>query len=683
MKFNEQQLKIVNHINGPLLCIAGPGSGKTTSIIGRVLNMVKNGVDAQSILVVTFTKAAADEMEKRYLNMPDAKEGPTFSTIHSICYKILRTQFPKRYTKDSVITDFDQRNFIREKIQFMHLEKTDQDFIVNNLLGAISCIKNNNISPFDIEIDGCTSEQINEIYKSYEEYKAENGVIDFDDMLCLTNQLFESDKTALAFWRKKFNYIIVDEFQDTNKLQAKILYDIASPKNNICIVGDDDQSIYRFRGAVPKVMLDFEKAFKGCTKVILDTNYRSKQNIVAQTKQLIENNKTRFEKSLNAYKKEDGIITYDVYKNRDREISQIIKSIKTKQRKEEPLEEIAILYRMNNQAQQVAQMLTKADIPFYTNEPIYHIYEHWVFRDILNFRRVAEEKCSVLQFLSVVNRPNKYISRKILPSTYSEKGVMDATLKITEGWKQKKMKEALEDFYFWIHKMKTMTPSQFIKCMRTQLEYDKFIKTYAENNRLDESQFTDVINEIEDISKSFNDFNEWISFTEKEIYEFKQKIKNKKKEGSVSLSTMHKAKGLEWDEVYIIDANEEITPHVKANDTEEMEEERRMFYVAATRARDILHICSIEKRNKSPMYPSRFIKEMQIKNQPTVQATPVNTVSAQTEELKPQTWVFHKTFGSGVITKVDSNTVTVAFANVGLKSLDKDWCAENLEIFNH
>ena len=680
MNFNEQQLKIVKHINGPLLCIAGPGSGKTTSIIGRVQNMVENGIDPSSILVVTFTKAAADEMKSRYEKLPSTKQGVTFSTIHAICFRILRNEYPEKMTKDSILQEFDQRNFIKEKIKGLYLEKSDQDFIITSILGAISNIKNNDISPYAIDVDGCKNNEFVEIYQAYENYKIDEGYIDFDDMISMTDKLFSERPDVLNLWRKKFSYLIIDEFQDTNKLQSQIFYNLAYPKNNICVVGDDDQCIYKFRGAVPQVMLDFEKQFENCTKVILNTNYRSAPNIVEETKRLIEHNKTRFDKSLDAFHKEDGKITYTAYKNRDKEISDIIKQLKSRQRRGETLEDIAVLYRTNNQAQQIAQMFTKADVPFYTNEPVYHIYEHWIFRDILNFKKVVDGTCSIYEFLMVVNRPNKYISKKLLPSVYSEEGVMKSVFKITESWKRDKMRESLDDFYFWIDKMSDMKPSDMIDCIRKQIKYDDFIKTYAESNKLDISQFVDVINEIQDSASMFQTFDEWLDFTKKELEEFKDKIRSKKKENSVVLSTMHKAKGLEWRDVYIVDANEEITPYYKAESDEDIEDERRMFYVAATRAKSNLYICYFEKRNKSQMSPSRFIKEMQpIKEEHVVKQ---DTSSAINIDFKPQMWVFHKTFGSGIITNISNNKIQIAFSISGMKTLDLKWCNENLEVFN-
>lgn len=688
MAFNEKQLEIVNHIEGPLLCIAGPGSGKTTSIIGRVHNMVKSGINPGNILVVTFTKAAADEMKERYLRMPDAVEGVIFSTIHAICFRILRKHMPDRLTKDAVLQEFDQRNFFKEKTKYLHLERSDQDAIVSTLIGAISQIKNNDISPYSIELEGCTNEEFVAIYQDYENFKKEENKIDFDDMICMVDNLFASHKDILDAWRRKFKYLIIDEFQDTNILQSKILYNLAYPENNICIVGDDDQCIYRFRGAVPQIMLDFEKQFSGCKKVILDTNYRSEKEIVAATKRLIEHNKVRFGKSLNAFKTGDGQISYTQFKNRDKELGVILKDIKNRQRKGEALEEIAILYRNNAQAQQIASLCTKMEIPFYTNEPVYHIYEHWIFRDILNFKKVADNKCNVFEFLSVINRPNKYVSRKILPTEYSEEGVMKSVFKISEPWKRKKMQDAFDDFYYWMEKMSEMTPSDFISSMRKKLKYDDFIKDYAESNRLDISQFTDVLDEIEETSKVFTTFPEWLDFTKKELEEFKEKIRGKTKEGSISLSTMHKAKGLEWDVVFIVDANEEITPYYKATTEEDIEDERRMFYVATTRARKELNICYFEKRNKTPMYPSRFIKDMQppvLVKEVEEKQNPLGLAKKEdilpVSVLVPQTWVFHKTFGSGVIIRNDNGKLTISFTTAGMKTLSLEWCQQNLEIF--
>lgn len=951
MFYNDKQQEIVNYIDGPLLCVAGPGSGKTTCMIGRVNNMVHSGINPNQILVVTFTKAAADEMKERYLAMENSVEGPFFGTIHSLCFRILRKYAPDKYGRDSVLTEQDQRVFIRNQIKSLRIERIDQDAIINSITAAISNVKNNDLNPRLMEVDGCSTEQFYNIFTQYENFKKQENKIDYDDMLFITDKILADDPATLSFWRNTFSHIIVDEFQDTNILQSRILYNIAYPKNNICVVGDDDQCqpagtqilmkngtckaieniavgdeiafydtyyemcrlkpkfgnpfkskveeiatrevvnediieittdkgnksrytrnhrtfvkcnfpadkfvvsiarcpvtnkcvldvsrlnqeefhitapwefkadkrhcneiwllkifdskeiadetfklvqdmlkidgdeftdngenltkvlssfnkdirypffsreynwlsqnlftandeclifasnifpefmsaivydvnaednkryekivsvkyeyqnkpckvyslkttmktyiadgiathncIYKFRGAVPQIMLDFEKQFEGCKKVILNVNHRSEPDIVATSKRLIEKNKVRFDKPLAAHKTGESVITYTAYKNRDKEIASIVKDIKYKQRKGESLDDIAILYRTNNQAAQITQAMIKADIPFYTNEMVVNIYDHWIFNDFKNFKKVVDGTCTINEFLSIINRPNKYISRKILPETYSEEEIMKSVFKISESWKRDKMRETLDDWFFWIDKMSEMTPYQFISCIRKNLEYDKYVKTYAETNKFDESQFVDVMDEIQDAAESFSTFEEWNTYIEKELRDFREKMKEKKKEGSVALSTMHKAKGLEWKEVYIVDCNESITPYYKAEMSEDIEEERRMFYVAVTRAKEILHICHIEKRNKAPMYVSRFVKEMQPEVVKHTADQGLKTATA-TIEFKPQSWVFHKTFGRGMVTKVDSKMVYIAFADAGMKTLDKDWCMANLQLF--
>ena len=682
VEFNEQQMKVINHIDGPLLCIAGPGSGKTTSIIQRVVNMTEQGINPANILVVTFTKAAADDMKNKYENKPGAKPGVTFGTIHSLCFSVLKKSNPEKYNRNCVLSDIDQREFIRNQIRPLHIEWIDQDYIINGIIGAISAIKNNGVNPNTIEVDGCSNKKFIEIFNAYEEYKALENKIDYDDMLFVTNKLFEKDHAILDEWRDRYEYLIIDEFQDTNELQAKILYDIAYPRNNICIIGDDDQSIYMFRGAVPRIMLEFEEQFPGCDKVILNKNYRSEPEIVSATRKLIEHNKVRFDKPLEASKDGIGKITHISAKNRDREISQIVKDLRAKQKAGISLDETAILYRTNNQAAQLAQALIKANIPFYTYELVVSTYDHWIFRDIKLFKKVMDETCTINELLMIINRPNKFVSRKILPLTYSEKGVINASAKMGADWQRKKMFEQLSDWYAWIHDMKKMKPAEFIATIRKQLEYDKFVTTYAEQNKLDKSQFMDVLNEIQDSAEPFEDFDSWMAFTEKELAEFKEKMKSKKKEDSVVLLTMHRAKGLEWEDVIIIDANEEITPYYKAEEDDELEEERRMFYVAATRAKKNLTIYSIEKRNKTEMAVSRFVKEM-LTEAPDRAKEIQDQLKAATSatQFKHGDWVFHKTFGLGMITAIDSSVITIAFNNAGIKRLGKDWCAENLQLF--
>ena len=682
IEFNEEQKKIIEHVSGPLLCIAGPGSGKTTSIIERVVHMTHNGVNPNNILVVTFTKAAAEDMKKKYERKTDAKSGVVFGTIHSFCFTVLRKYNDKKYNVSNIITDIEQRDFFRSQIKPLRIEWIDQDYIISSIIGAISNIKNNGVDPNSIEVEGCSNEKFIEIYGAYEDFKEENDKLDYDDMLFLTNKLFENNIEILDYWRDRYSHIIVDEFQDTNELQSKILYDLAYPRNNICIIGDDDQSIYMFRGAMPRIMLQFEKQYPNCTKVILNKNYRSEPEIVNATKKLIEHNKVRFDKPLVAVKSGSGKIENLSFSNRDREITKVIKIIKDKQREGTPLSSIAILYRTNNQAQQVVQSLIKADIPFYTYEMVINIYNHWIFRDIMLFKKVVDGTCTINEFLAIINRPNKFVSRKILPIKYSEDGVMKCSLKMPHEWQQKRMFEDLSDWYFSIHKMEKQTPYQFIETIRKDLKYDKFIEEYAEKNKLDKSQFFDVIDDIQESAEPFRSFDEWMPFVDNEIKTFKDKMKSKSKENSVTLSTMHRSKGLEWDNVIIIDANEDITPYYKAESADEMEEERRMFYVAATRAKENLIICSIEKRNKTKMVLSRFVEEM-INTKAERKMVEQDFKSVLPTEFQIGNWVFHKTFGIGMVSNMDATTMTISFKDAGMKTLEKKWCSENLQLFNN
>ena len=680
MTFNNEQLRVINHIDGPVLCIAGPGSGKTTSIIQRIVNMTNKDIDPHSILVVTFTKAAADDMKRKYQNKENSKNGVSFGTIHSFCLSVLRDYDNEKYGQGNILTDIEQREFIKTQIKPLHIEWGDQDSSINSIIGAISVVKNNGVNPNSVEVHGCSTKAFIAIYNAYERFKAENNKIDYDDMLFITNKLFENDYAVLNKWRNRYRYLIVDEFQDTNKLQAKILYTLARPKNNICIIGDDDQSIYAFRGAVPKIMLEFEKEFPLCEKIILNKNYRSEPEIVNSTRKLIEHNKTRFQKPLEATKQGTGNITHIVAKNRDKEIALIIKDLKAKQKAGISLSDTAILYRMNNQAPQLTQALIKANIPFYTCEPVYSNYEHWVFRDIKLFKKVADGACTIGEFLYVINRPNKFVSKSILPFTYSEKEVMKAPSKLPIEWQQKKMFNELSKWYESLHIMKSMKPSDFITAVRKDLRYDSFITTYSETNQLDKTQFFDILDEIQDEAEPFEDFTSWMKFVENELRIFKDKIKNKKEENSVVLSTMHRAKGLEWENVIIIDANEDITPYSKAETDEEMEEERRMFYVAATRAKTNLTVYSIERRNKTVMTASRFINEMLFEKTVRSRENQLHDATTMTKFRRGE-WVFHKTFGIGMVTVVDSDNITIAFEKEGVKMLDKNWCINNLQLF--
>lgn len=699
--FNEKQKQIVNHIEGPLLCIAGPGSGKTTSVIGRVLNMVDKGINPNNILVVTFTKMAADEMRERY-SKESGKDGVHFGTIHAICLKILN----ENLSKQQILSEEEAKDFFAKIIDKRYIERAEIDSCVQNVMTAISCYKN---AQEQIEEGmtipsglGVTAEELVKYYQWYERWKKENKKIDFDDILIQTLDLLKADEKVLNKCRKQYQYIIIDEYQDTNNLQAAIFYLLAAPLNNICIVGDDDQSIYGFRGANPKVMLDFEKVFPGTMKIVLDTNYRSAKSIVSKSKNLIEYNKERFPKELNAFSTEDGEVVVKSFTNKATQNKYLISDIINSHVAGIPYEDMAVIFRTNSEANTIANALIAKKIPFYTQDYITDMYKHWVFSDLLIFHKLANQKASLNEFKRVINRPNKFIPVSLPIKEPTLESTLAAAQLIPEHWKREKVSEHLQNFFYELNAHKNDAPYDFICFVRYTLGYDDYIRYYSEKRNLDPYNFLSMLDAILDESKSIPDFKTWLNFAKESSLSIKKELSRKLKTGAVALTTMHKSKGLEWQKVYIINANEDTIPYYKSEKISEIEEERRMFYVAATRAKKSLNVFYSKSADRKRLKASRFLDELtKEKKKPLTpeeykrrkalaKAKPhaSGLTFAEAEKLKgdqrstmikANSFVKHPAFGNGMILKINKDIVTIAFQKGGTKQFSLDWCIRNLE----
>lgn len=610
MSFNERQKEIINHVNGPMLCIAGPGSGKTTSIIQRVAHLIDSGIDPMKILVITFTKAAALEMKGRYNSRPDSVAGPVFSTIHSLCFKVLNKYNPRVFNKTNILTGTEQAKILSPIIKQLRLEAIDYYSTINAACSAISFKKNTGKSFGDNGIEYFTKEQLNTVYSEYEKEKKRLRKIDLDDLLLYTYKLLKSNNAFLNYLRNKFSHIMIDEFQDTNKVQAHIFYLLAAPKNNICVVGDDDQSIYGFRGAEPGVMFDFEKKFPGCKRVVLNANYRSTHNIVEVSKQLISCNKTRYDKDLVADNDKDGFIGFSKQQNMKSEVETIIQKITKFQAWGVPLSQIAILYRTAVEAQPLLSALIEWNIPFYTKDPVVCAFEHWIFQDILLFKKASDGNISMREFLRIVNRPNKYVPAKVLPNKYDPTLIIQSCNYISNERSRAQCRGQMIRFFYFLEEMKKDDPKTFIFKLCHDLDYLDYLDQYVVDNNVDKSQLLDILNLLISTASKFKTFDEWTLYAATATRKFKDKIKRMTRENSVFVSTMHKAKGLEWQHVIIMDANEEINPYYRAEFPADIEEERRLFYVAVTRAKKSLMIYYLEKRGENNLSPSRFLFEM-------------------------------------------------------------------------
>lgn len=608
MSFNTSQTEAIGHKEGPMLVLAGPGSGKTLVITERTRNLIINEhVNPSEILVITFTKAAAKEMKERFDRRMNGKHYPvTFGTFHAVFFSILKHAYGFR--AENIIREEQRFALMREIIQKLRLEYEDEKEFVGDLLSEIGLVKNTGVPLEYYYSKNCAQEVFHRIFRMYEETMRKKRLIDFDDMLVYCYELLSQRPDILAGWQARFRYILVDEFQDINKLQFDIVKLLAKPEDNLFVVGDDDQSIYRFRGAKPEIMLGFEKVYPQAKRVLLDVNYRSQSSIVESAVRLIDHNEERFAKKIQADRPAEEKPEVMVFADQFHQNKHTIQKILEYRKKGHSYEEMAILFRTNTQPRLLMEQLMAYNIPFRTRDNIPNIYEHWITRDILTYIRLALGSRSRADFLQIMNRPKRYITRESLEeSTVAFDVWADYFYEIKQPWVAERI-EALEAD---LRVLSRISPFAAINYIRNGIGYETYLREYADYRRIKAEELLEVLDELQDGAREYKTYEEWFDHMEEYSKELKRQQERQELSGEcVSLATLHSAKGLEYPIVFILDVNEGLMPYKKAVLTAELEEERRMFYVGMTRAKDRLHLFYSRKINGREMEPSRFLEEL-------------------------------------------------------------------------
>ena len=597
--FNEAQKKAVCHRDGPCMVLAGPGSGKTAVITGRLEWMIRNlQIRPEEILVITFTKYAVKEMKERFWERMGTRNYPvTFGTFHGIYYGMLRQIY--HMTPDQILTEEEQKTMIEASVADVERENHRRPAEKDVLL-MIGKVKNNG------GFAGISDDpEDRQLYHAYEKRKKEAGRIDFDDMLLLCYQLFCSRPDILKKWQDKFRYILVDEFQDVNQAQYDVVRMLAEPQNNLFVVGDDDQSVYGFRGAKPGIMMEFMKDYPKAKRVLLDINYRSSAYIVNGALRVIGNNKIRFEKKIEAFQKADETVHVQEVKDPVQEAEYVLGKIKECQEKGIAYTDIAVLYRTNIDARAMSELMMEYQIPFVMKEHLNNIYEHFIAQDISSYFHLSQGEYSRKYFLQIANRPNRFFSRD------SMKGGTVTYDSLREYYRDKNWMTDRVDQLEWDMKMiKDKTPYAAIQYIRKHMGYDEFLKDYAAYRKISVEDLFAVLEEIWQNSKGYRTISDWFEHVERYGEILKEQNCKKNAAEGVNLMTMHAAKGLEFDTVFVIEADEGSSPYKKAVTDEEIEEERRLFYVAMTRAKRKLIISYVKEKNGKDMTPSRFVSEL-------------------------------------------------------------------------
>lgn len=666
MQLSKPQEKAVTTTEGQVILISCPGSGKTSTVVRRVQYMVEHGIPAQQILVLTFSRAAASEMKERFLKLSHKdKQGEEvwFATIHSFCFNIISAAY--KLKTDNILGESEGWMIVRKgldalkKKQVLKMDIRDYADFTSSCLREISVINNNGVDWKTYKAQTCPTSEFKTIYELYEEQKRYIGKIDYDDMLKICYQLLSEREDYLSYYKKRFRYIIVDEYQDTNLLQKDILYLLAgSPEEaNLCVVGDDDQSIYKFRGAKPEIMLSFAKTYPSCKQIYMDVNYRSEPCIVQHAKNLIENNKTRFNKDIKAFKTGEGIIEEMPAKTSDMEVRNIVSAIKKiHSEKKKDYEDMAVLFRNNKQASFLSLVLMRKNIPFHSNDVIVSPYKHWIFNDLMAYYRLAEHTGNGRDLVQVINKPNRFIPLKNLYKVEPDENEVARIVykNIWEPWKRNRAIEEVHDFFQNLRLLKKNNPVDFIRMVRSMAGYDAYLKNYAAYRNMDLTELTCMLDSyLTDIKdNALTTMEAWFQYASEVNAKIDQMNKNRSRRG-VSISTMHKAKGLEWDTVFILGADDGTIPSKRSIDQGNLEEERRLFYVAVTRAKKELYLSHTENEST---HKSRFVSEM-------FGAKEKKDEDKKEPRFKKGQRVCHKDYGKGTIIQIIPGAVAVKFDN--------------------
>ena len=610
MKENSAQNRAISHDKGPMMLLAGPGSGKTTTITKRVVNLIQEKkVTPSSILVVTFTKVAAREMKERFLRLCKEKnvnapyEQVTFGTFHGVYYTILKYAY--HLNAQNILSEERKYDILKEIVYRQKLTIEDEKEFFQGLVQEISMVKNGRIPLEHYYSANCPDDTFRAIYQAYVKRCKASKLLDFDDIVLYTYELLTNRNDILRGWQKRFSYILVDEFQDINQLQYDVVKLLAKPEDNLFIVGDDDQSIYAFRGAKPEIMLHFPEDYPDAKTELLACNYRSASTIVELSQKVISENSRRYKKELLADRMGGNPVTIQAFEDGKQEELYVKNQVQKLLKEGIPYEEMAVLYRTNSGARFLVETLMRYQIPFCMRDTLPNLYEHWIAQDVISYIRIAMGERSRREFLRIMNRPNRYFSRDALDDAqvsfeglrwfYEEK-----------DWMCDRIDKLEED----LNTLKRMTPYGAINYIRYGIGYEEYLKEYAQYRKIKTEELFEVMEELALSAKGFKSFSDWFVHIEEYTQQLKEQAKKQASEKKgITISTLHSIKGLEFDAVFLMDVNEGSLPYHKAVTESSIEEERRLFYVGITRARKFLWILYAKNRHDKELEVSRFLTE--------------------------------------------------------------------------
>ena len=533
-----------------------------------------------------------------------------FGTFHSVFFQILRLAY--HYEVKDIATPALKYRFLEETLNETGYEVDDKKEFLSDIEKEISRVKGEGIEIDCYFSSACSAEIFQKMYRGYQEKLQRHRCLDFDDMVVYTYQLLKEREDIRRRWQAQFRYLLIDEFQDINRLQYETVCMLAEPENNLFIVGDDDQSIYGFRGAKPGIMLSFPKRFPDTKQIVLGVNYRCSDEIMKAAERLIGKNNERYEKHIVANKGKEQPVHMKKCENLPDEAEKIVAQIQMYQKEGIAYQEMAVLFRTNMQMRLLAGKLMEHGVPFTMRENLPNLFDTWMAKDIMCYLQLALGNRSREKFLKIANRPVRYLSR----TAFTESEVSFDKLRAYYAVKnQEWMEERIWNFEYDLKNLASLSPYAAIHFIRKGIGYDEFLKTYADERNVNADDWFDVLDEMQEMARDKKSIPEFLSFVENygdTLEEIRQEHKKQqvKEEPGVSLMTMHASKGLEFPVVFVPTLNEDIVPYRKAVQEGNLEEERRMLYVAMTRAKTYLHLSFVKERFHKEAEPSPFLYEI-------------------------------------------------------------------------
>lgn len=679
---NETQLEAVKITDGPLLILAGPGSGKTRVITYKIAYLLEQEkAKPWEVLAITFTNKAAKEMKERLHNLIEEDiKGMQISTFHSFGLRVIKEYYDffgldRTFT---IIDESDSISLIKKIIKELNLD--EKKYIPRAIKNKISGAKNELLNPEGFKVFARTpyDEDVVKIYKKYEEKLKRNSSVDFDDLLMLPIELFRKDKEALEHYQNRYKYVFIDEYQDTNEAQYLLSKMISDKYKNICVVGDESQSIYSWRGANYKNILNFEKDYKNAKVILLEQNYRSTKTILEAANSVIKNNKEKKDKHLWTLNGKGSKIKYlRCYDEKD-EILNIINTIKKFKSEGIPYKEMVVLYRTNAQSQSIERGFIENTIP-YKVVGSYAYFNRKEIKDLVAYLRLINNEKDDVSLIRAMNAPKRGIGAKTIEKLELNANENNVSIfdSITSG-KELAFKNLILDI------KEKMKDKSFVDLVELVLDESGLKDEYKEKTIENESRLENL-EEFKSIARNFEDYNPGATLEE---FLIEISLISDVKEASdcdevVTLMTMHAVKGLEFDVVFITGLEEGLFPHSNSMfDESELKEERRLFYVAITRAKKVLYLTNARSRMlfgqiKSNL-PSRFIEEInqedieklfeENKSTKEIKINKKDNFNDNDLEIKVGDHVNHNVHGNGIVVSVEKSVATIAF-KVGIKKI--------------